>query len=706
MTPDTGTTTTTTIAASQLDIGSGLSNATRSLTVSGLTNAHLSGSAGITYANLSLTGSIQNADLAGGIADGKLASSYLYADGTRALTGDLTLANSNPSNALHAASKGYVDSVATGLSDFKESVVAASTANVAIATALVNGAIMDGVTLSTGDRVLLKDQTTASENGIYIVAASGAASRSTDADASEEVTAGMYVFVEAGGTVNGNKAFVLATADPITLGTTNLSFVAFSSVSGMDAGDGISISGTTVSLASSAAGAGLTYTAGVLDIVSGNAAIAVNANDITLTLATGSGLSTTGGLGLASSVAGTGLSLSAGVLNVGGLTNAELSGSAGITNANLANSSVTYTAGAGLTGGGTVALGASATLDIGAGTGISVSANDVAIDQTFSPTWSGAHTFSGGVTIAAGGKLDASAGSALLPDQKVVVAATTANIVDLAAGAPNTVDGVSLSTGDRVLVRAQSTAAQNGIYTVDTVGTGTDGAWSRAGDSDTASRVSMKLVAVRAGSTLAGTQWFSNKIATLGTDAISYKVQNSSLDGDGLTRSSTDGTLSVLADGTTITVGANGIKVTANTISESHLTASVAGTGISGGNGTALSVDFGSDVAALAGSTSNGVADTAARSDHTHARDVARQEYVDPNTITGTDTAISTNLVAAPVSAASLQVFLNGVLMVNGAGKDYTLSGQTVTWLAGTGTAPDLTNGSDVITYVYQSQGV
>lgn len=107
--------------------------------------------------------------------------------------------------------------------DWKDSVRAASTANVTLASALTNGSTMDGVTLATGDRVLLKNQTTASENGIYVVVASGAAGRSVDADASAEVTAGLAVTVEQG-TANGDKVFMLTTDGPIVLGTTSLTF--------------------------------------------------------------------------------------------------------------------------------------------------------------------------------------------------------------------------------------------------------------------------------------------------------------------------------------------------------------------------------------------------------------------------------------------------------------------------------------------------
>lgn len=107
--------------------------------------------------------------------------------------------------------------------DWKDSVKAASTANVTVASALINGSTMDGVTLATGDRVLLKNQTTGSENGIYIVAASGAASRSVDADVNAEVTPGLAVTVEQG-TANGDKVFILTTDGPIVVGTTSLTF--------------------------------------------------------------------------------------------------------------------------------------------------------------------------------------------------------------------------------------------------------------------------------------------------------------------------------------------------------------------------------------------------------------------------------------------------------------------------------------------------
>ena len=113
--------------------------------------------------------------------------------------------------------------------DIRPSVRLASTANVSISTGLVNGATIDGKTLVTGDRVLLKNQSTASQNGVYVVVASGAASRATNFDAVSalEVASGALFFVDEG-TANNGKAFTLTTTGTITLDTTNLLFTEFS----------------------------------------------------------------------------------------------------------------------------------------------------------------------------------------------------------------------------------------------------------------------------------------------------------------------------------------------------------------------------------------------------------------------------------------------------------------------------------------------
>lgn len=129
----------------------------------------------------------------------------------------------------------------------KTAVRAATTINGTLATAFANGQILDNVTLVTGDRILLKDQSTASENGIYIVNASGAPTRATDADISAEVKGGLAAWVNEG-TVNGDTRWVLTTNDPITLGSTSLTFVQDFKATSTTAGSGLSATGGVLSV--------------------------------------------------------------------------------------------------------------------------------------------------------------------------------------------------------------------------------------------------------------------------------------------------------------------------------------------------------------------------------------------------------------------------------------------------------------------------
>jgi hypothetical protein len=164
----------------------------------------------------------------------------------------------DPLSAQDAATKNYVDLAVQGL-DPKQSVRAATTANIAT----LSGAMtIDGVSLVAGERVLVKDQSTASANGVYVVAA-GAWSRSSDMDAWGELVSA-YLFVEQG-TVNADMGF-LCTVDPGgTLGTTPVTFVQFSGAGQV------------------AAGAGLTRTGNTLDVVTASSArIVVSADSIDL----------------------------------------------------------------------------------------------------------------------------------------------------------------------------------------------------------------------------------------------------------------------------------------------------------------------------------------------------------------------------------------------------------------------------------------
>lgn len=152
-----------------------------------------------------------------------------------------------PVDPTDAASKAYVDLVALGLSP-KRSVRVASTANIDIASALINGAVIDGITLVTGDRVLLKDQTLPAQNGIYIVAASGAAVRSQDMDALTPIDEfnGAWVPVQVG-TVNKAKVFVqYGTVN--TVGTDAVNFEFYNPLAELIGGDMIFVSGSTISV--------------------------------------------------------------------------------------------------------------------------------------------------------------------------------------------------------------------------------------------------------------------------------------------------------------------------------------------------------------------------------------------------------------------------------------------------------------------------
>jgi hypothetical protein len=207
---------------------------------------------------------------AGGTMSGAIAM------GTNKITGLGT-----PTDAADAATKAYVDSAAQGI-DWKASVRAATTGNITLASALENGDTLDGVTLATGDRVLVKNQSTGSENGIYVVKVSGAPDRSTDADTGAELTSNFAVFVEEG-TTNADQGYVLTNDGAITVGTTALTFTQFTGLGQVVAGDGLAKTGNTLNVT---AGTGISITG---DAVTNDGVLSITgtANQITASASTG-----------------------------------------------------------------------------------------------------------------------------------------------------------------------------------------------------------------------------------------------------------------------------------------------------------------------------------------------------------------------------------------------------------------------------------
>ena len=202
-------------------------------------------------------------------------------------------------NDTDAVNKKYVDNVARGLY-WKQAVRAATTGNNGLSSgAYINGATLDGVVLATGDRILIKDQTTASENGIYTVNASGAPTRATDADGTTSILGTTVSELQPGtavtvifGTYNADKVFIITNATPITIGTTSIvwSLLGGGSGTSYSAGNGINISGSTISAAAKSNGGLAVDSAGIYVNVNASGGLTAGSSGLGITTKTSGGL--------------------------------------------------------------------------------------------------------------------------------------------------------------------------------------------------------------------------------------------------------------------------------------------------------------------------------------------------------------------------------------------------------------------------------
>jgi hypothetical protein len=349
--------------------------------------------------------------------------------------------------------KSQIDSLLQGLKP-KEAVRAATTAAGTLASDFENGDAIDGVTLATGDRILIKDQAAASENGIYTVNATGAPTRSTDFDETTPTNEieGAYVAVQEG-TAHAGKTFV-QTGTVTTLNTDDIDFVFFNSTAALTGGDGIDVTGSTIS-------ADLKTSGG---LVIDTAEIAVQASDLA-----GDGLAGTGNT-LSVNVDGTSISTSADTLQVT---------DAGVSTAKLAGTSVTAAklgadvAGNGLTGGNGSAISALANVTetstteasavVVASAGLSVSVDDASLEGSGQGA-AGAESLrikDSGVTTA---KLN---DSAVTTNKLSATSVTAAKLGSDVAGS-----GMTGGNGSALAVQADTTGGANLSTAVNVSGNG------------------------------------------------------------------------------------------------------------------------------------------------------------------------------------------------------------------------------------------
>lgn len=324
-------------------------------------NSNLLGSSVVTSAAIN-----NDAIVSAKIADGAIDSAAYLANAvvTAAkidLTGTFNFASgtvsvATPTADAHAASKAYVDSTAQGV-HWKESAICASVANVDITSA---PSAIDGVTLTSGDRIVLKDQTDASECGFYSFASAGAALTRTDDANTAAKLEGAAIFVRQGSS-HADQGFIVTT-DNITLGSTDIVISQFTGLASISAGDGLTKAGSTISVDLSS-NPGLEFASGELQVKAGNG----------VELQSGS---------LQVKLNGSTLSLGASGLSVGTITSNEM-GSNSVTGAAIADGAIGDSGlfGTGVVNAAAIGTGAVTSAKLGSASVATAKIQDAAVDE-------------------------------------------------------------------------------------------------------------------------------------------------------------------------------------------------------------------------------------------------------------------------------------------------------------------------------------
>lgn len=262
---------------------------------------------------------------------------------------------------------------------------------------------------------------------------------------------------------------------------------------------------------------------------------------------------------------------------------------------------------------------------------------------------------------------------------------------------------ITLAVTDRILVTSEVSGAQNGIYQVDATGSVTL-PWrlSRTYDADSDAEVTAGLaVFIEEGTNYGDTGWVlaTDNPITLNTSVLGFTQFTGTgaiIAGRGLTKT-----------GNTLDVGAGpGIFVTADTVEIAYFSGSVSAlsAGVASSLGTSQSSSRGDHVHAVFTATAVGLANANAegssaalsRADHAHQRDIARTVMVAITSSVSIDSGLPA-FAYTPITSSGVIVYLNGLIQFPGSGHDYTIAGDTITWLAGSGTAVDLATNDELL---------